>query len=392
MAATQFFAVCDSSTFANYFAWASPISAALAAAGWVQSNDTGQVMWSGMNLTAVSMSGSNATYTYNSLTGLPLAVGRVLTCTGMTNAGNNKTVVITSFTGTTSGTFTVVNASGVNESGSTGVVTAQSTVPGSGAYFYEIWQPNDSLTNFYLKIQYGNSGGTNSPNVQLTLSTATNGSGTQTGTVTASLPMHGQSYTVPSSSIPYECDLSGAAGRFGGMMWRNAPNNAFPNSAPGIFAIERSVNASGVYTSSHVTIATVGISLSGGGSTTWPPGQQQTLVFGIGVPGAGSRASSNVGVNSLCLPCPFFNSQGLTSAFNGTVPFATLTPNVGFLDYPLTMIGAGYNSDFAEGVPFQVTMYGVTRTFMPTKNSSYLSGIFSSLQSAGLAVACLRYD
>lgn len=48
---------------------------------WAQSNDTGQEMWSGMNLTAVSMSGSNATYTCNTLAGLALAVGRALTIT-----------------------------------------------------------------------------------------------------------------------------------------------------------------------------------------------------------------------------------------------------------------------------------------------------------------------
>jgi hypothetical protein len=31
------------------------------------------------------------------------------------------------------------------------------SVPGSGAYVYEVWQPNDGLTTFYAKIEYGNS-------------------------------------------------------------------------------------------------------------------------------------------------------------------------------------------------------------------------------------------
>src|ERR1017187_8274161 len=199
MAANTQYLPFDNSTYANYAAWASAISAQMAAFGWLQSTDTGQVMWSGMTLSAVSMSGSNATYTYASLTGLPLAVGRALTITGMTNAGNNKTLVITSFTGTTSGTFTVVNASGVTESGSSGVVTIATAVPGSGAYVYEIWNPNDGLTNFFLKMEYGNIVGTNTPTPRITVSTTTNGAGTCTGLATSALSMHYNSYTAPST-------------------------------------------------------------------------------------------------------------------------------------------------------------------------------------------------
>ena len=30
------------------------------------------------------------------------------------------------------------------------------SVPGSGAFVYEIWEPNDGLTTFYVKVEYGN--------------------------------------------------------------------------------------------------------------------------------------------------------------------------------------------------------------------------------------------
>jgi hypothetical protein len=58
--------ICDQSTYANYFQWASAIDKWFATNTWIQSTDTGQWMRSGMNITAVAgISGSSATYTYN---------------------------------------------------------------------------------------------------------------------------------------------------------------------------------------------------------------------------------------------------------------------------------------------------------------------------------------
>lgn len=45
------------------------------------------------------------------------------------------------------------------------------SVPGSGAYVYEIWQPNDGLTAFYLKAEYGNFSGTNMPSIRVSIGT-----------------------------------------------------------------------------------------------------------------------------------------------------------------------------------------------------------------------------
>lgn len=271
MATAQKFLVCDNSTNANFLSWVSGFSSFLATVGWLQSVDTGQVMLSGMNLTAVSMGGTTATYTYNTLTGLALIVGRTLTITGMTNAGNNGTFRITSL-GT--GTFSVTNASGVNETGSTGLVTIYATVPGSGASVYEIWQPGDGLTNFYLKLSYGNSSGsTNSPTIAMGSSTSTNGAGTLTGFY-FSLPNAAvQSYTAPSTSTPYECDFSGDPGRLSILLWRTAPNYA-----PQVFAVQRSLNSTGTPTGSYVTLWESGLQLS----TLPNAGCQQSLHFTLG--------------------------------------------------------------------------------------------------------------
>ena len=42
----------------------------------------------------------------------------------------------------------------------------------------------------------------------------------------------------------------------------------------------------------------------------------------------------------------------------------------GFFDYAGTEVGIGFATDITEGVTFNVTLYGSTRTYMPTKNFS----------------------
>lgn len=385
MAGQQLFLVCDSSTYANYSSWASPISAWFASCGWLQGTDTGQVMWSGMNLTAVSMSGSNATYTYNTLAGLALATGRTLTITGMTNSVNNGTFRITALG---SGTFTVVNVSGTNESGSSGVVTKASSAPGSAAFYYEIWQPGDSLQNFYVKIEYGNISGTNCPSLRLTLSTATNGSGTLTGYVTQAYSTNVSSYTAPSTTTTYECNFSGTSGgRMSVMMWRNAPSG---NPAQMLFSIERSLNASGVYTSSYVTLAVMGYTSVGFGYAL--PAAQQSLVFGVG-PGPGPtnslRNASPTSASGWCTRQPLWSLS--TTSFNNSIPVDLVSPVVGYFDYPMTTLGAALGADMVEGITFTMLVYGNTCTYMPSKNGTFADSQQNTIGAITAAVL-MRVD
>lgn len=377
MAAIQQFLVCSNSSFANFFSWATAFSTSLTSFGWSQTADTGQVMWSGMSISAVSMSGTTATYTYSALTGLPLAVGRVLTVTGMVNAGNNKTFVITAFTGTT---FTVTNATGVNETGASGVVTGISAVP--GAYVMEIWTPNDGQTPFYVKIEYGLS---TVPHIRGTCSTLTDGSGNAAGFVTTLAPWDGNILlaTSPSATATYECNFSGGPGRFSAMMWRNSPtSNQF------IMSAERSVNSSGTYTATHATYMQ---SFPYNGALAASYGRQQTLVFGIGAAPV-CLAQNGVGNANFgfivrnFLPNCGGSAGANTTAFNGSLCVDTVSPAVGFFDYPLTTIGNVYGADIAEGVPFQTTLYGATRTYIPSKQ-----GLFANIVNSGQAL-CMRFD
>jgi hypothetical protein len=367
--------VCDSSTFLNFSGWASAISNAFSTFGWTQSSDTGQVVWTAsvVSITAVTHSGTTNVCTYTLTSGPALRVGMSIVIAALTNSGNNGTFTITALG---SGTFTVTNSSGVTESGSsgTGTVTANSTVPGSGAYVYEVWQPNDALANFYTKVEYGNiTGQTNCPTVRLTLSTATNGAGSAANFVVGPFTTNTTSYTVPSSSIQYECDFSGAAGRISCILWRNGTNNCQQ-----AFAIERSLNSSGSYTGTYVTLWTAGNSSSGARA-----GQQSLhLTAGPGQPSP-ANSSSNGGILARV------HLANGSSAFNGSMPFDTAAPSIGYFDYPCTAIGVGYGPDFVEGVPFSVTLYGSTRTYMPSKN-----GPFANVVSGGTGATalCIRYD
>jgi hypothetical protein len=255
-----------------------------------------------------------------------------------------------------------------------------SSVPGSSAFVYEIWKPNDGLTNFFVKMEYGNISGSNCPSLRITISTTTDGAGNPTGLVMGPQQVVSSSFTPPSTTTQFECDFSGAGGRIGAMMWRNGTNNCQQ-----FFAIERSLNSSGSYTSGYVTLWTSG-NLGSTGRGCW----QGSLVFGVGLapqvinqPGSGQTSTW---VNRV-------QWVGATTAFNGSIPFDTCAPVVGFIDYPCTVCGAAYGPDIVEGVPFSATLYGATRTYMPSKNASFAqAGAYGSNEQQFAAALCMRYD
>jgi hypothetical protein len=267
-------------------------------------------------------------------------------------------------------------ACGWTQSGDTGQVnwSSISTPPGSAAYVYEVWKPGDGLAAYYL-MEYGNFSGTNCPTLRITVSTGTNGAGVATGYILGPITVNGATYTAPSAVTQYECDFSGDAGRMGVMMWRNGIN-----TCQQFFALERSLSSSGTPTSSYVSLWVCGDAASNLRCSC-----QGSLVFGVGVPpytqAANSAGGWMVRVQSL---------SGATTAFNGQVPFDTCAPVVGFYDYPCTVCGAAAGVDVVEGVPFSVTLYGATRTYLPSK-----LGYFCDVNPYNLgspSALCMRYD
>jgi hypothetical protein len=252
---------------------------------------------------------------------------------------------------------TFFTTAGWVQSSDTGQVnwTSIASVPGSGAYVYEIWQPNDGLTTFYLKVEYGNfSGSANSPSIRLTLSSATNGSGTPTGFTCGPFIPNNLAGTPSSSVATYECNFFGNSGMMSVMMWRSASTgNA---TLPCVFNIERSRDSSGNPTSSYITIYYAGSS-----GTNTLIYNQQSIVFGVGA----GLAISNV--------VPSVRGTGVTGSFNGAIPIDLVAPYVGYFDQNCTGLASGAGADFSEGVTFNATVYGTTMTYMPTKITTGLT-------------------
>jgi hypothetical protein len=381
----------DMTTLANYNAWTTWVSSCFANVGWTQTKETGQVMWSGMSLSQVSMSGTNATYTYGSLVGMPLQVGRALTITGMTNSGNNGAFIITAFTGTTSGTFTVVNAVGVNESGSTGVVTRNTSIPTATAttYHYEFWQPNDSLTPYVLRIEYGTFGGTNSPLMRFYLATQTLGNGTiygansGTGFTTYIGPLNttNLNYIGAGTSVPYQCYFSGDSGRVNCLMWRGGASNSTQH-----FSIERSVNSSGVYTGTHVTLVSGGANSANSGNATACNQQTLHLTYGA-MPQVSNNSWNSTGQGGIACRMVYKGFTGSNPFVNQEVSIDTYAPYIGYFDYPLTNVGILNSFGVFDGQIITTNLYGSPRTYLLT-NSGFMPWY---LPSSSCMVA-LRYD
>jgi hypothetical protein len=82
-----------------------------------------------LTLAAVSVSGSNATYTFTHLSDYLPSVGSTVAIVGMTDSVNNGTFVVTAFG---SGTFTVANSSAVAATGQSGSADVTPPVLSSG--------------------------------------------------------------------------------------------------------------------------------------------------------------------------------------------------------------------------------------------------------------------
>lgn len=269
------------------------------------------------------------------------------------------------------------------QSSDTGQVnwTTISSVPGSAAYVYEIWEPNDGMTNFYVKVEYGNFSGTNCPTFRFTISTTTNGAGQPSGLVLGPILCNQTLFTPSSATNIYPCNYHGAAGRIAVMMWQ-ANGTSTSGNAPGsqFFAIERSLNSSGAYTNSYVSLWTNGSSGTGPTSSF-----QGTLVFGVGV-APNIQSSGNV-YGGWVARFQYLNTA--TNAFNEKLPFDTCSPCVGSFDFPCTVCGVMNAQDVTEGAVFSTSVYGTSHTYLPSKINYFNRPINAA---SGVLALCMRFD
>lgn len=351
----------DLSTLATFKDGSQAISNALAAFGWLQSSDMGQVVWTAtvLTLTQVTVSSGNGVYSYSSFTGPVPRVGMSVTFSGFTNSGNNVTAALTAVSGGSSGTVTVSATTQVNETNpGSGTTTAISSVPASGSSVYEIWQPGDGLQTFFLRIDYAN----NSSQIQIKfqVGTTTNGAGALTGTT--------MSQIVPAptansgTAVLFNCLFCGDSGSFACMMWRD-----LASGANFTFSIDRSRDGSGNPTGTYINMLCTNAEIGSGASS------QQHLFFGIGatsVFGYGQGATAFSGPSSVAA----FNPLGalgnaISSLFNGTYPFFPIFPAIGYFDNPMLGMAMVDATDFSEGSIITCTIYGAPHAFVTSKVS-----------------------
>lgn len=231
-------------------------------------------------------------------------------------------------------------------------------VPGISSYVFEIWKPGDALTAFYLKIEYGTQATAGRPSIRLSVGTSTDGTGNLSGLVTGLQTNPTGNIAVTSTTIQYDCYLSGDSGRVNIAMWVDDT----VNQGPLFFCAARSKNSSGANTSAHVSLISCGSTVSAS-CVSW----MQTIVFGVAV--SSQIVGSPVSTNSL--PCI---DTGLASdQFNTGIPISPIFPYVnssgfGGYDNPLIECCVAATNDVTDQATFTIAAaqmpYGTSHTYI----------------------------
>jgi hypothetical protein len=259
-----------------------------------------------------------------------------------------------------------LTAFGWTQSSDTGQVNWGSiaSVPTSNNYVYEIWQPGDGGTNFFVRIDYGNNGGS-SPALKIQAGTTTNGAGTLTGfTSQQSVP----STTNNSGATLYNCLYCGDSSSFAIMLWRDIANG---NCAIGV---DRSRSSSGAVTNSYFTVFCARDS-----NHTNSPYAQRSIVFGVGA-GPLSAGNGETLFNAIT-GAAFMDGSTQSLNFNGNIGITPVFPFVGYYDNPTLLFIHPAQNDFTELALINTTLLGASHTFIFSKNNN-----FNAAHGYGLAM------
>lgn len=255
------------------------------------------------------------------------------------------------------GISTAMASCGLTQSADTGQVvwSTNPAVPAATGLtpFYEIWEFADSFAStspVFIKLQYGTAVSAGLPGFTISVGTSTNGAGLLGGNLFGPYSVFPSGS--PTGASIWECDFSGAPGRFGMMLWRNCSTAV----APIFFAVERSVNSTGSYTGAYTTI------LFANGSNQGNGGAYQASLL---APGTGSIFLQS----QTSWVTPAVSSS--TTGFGSSSAFLPVFPLVGKLDNPVTVAGVVKSGDQGEAGAFTVSLYGNSRTYLYSKATAF---------------------
>lgn len=216
---------------------------------------------------------------------------------------------------------------------------------------YEIYETIDALSSsfkLYMRVVYGCNafGAPKGPRISFRFGTGTDGAGNLTGNVSA--VYQGNPGAVGAGVATSTCYASGAAGRFGVLLWNTTVSSEYPIC----LTVERSLDAAGAYTADYFTW-TIGYRNNGGGS---PADFAQRV---IRKPSIGTFGPASTSAFTLFL-------SGATAAMGSFAAPFPVFPFLGFPDNPMTAVMGMKSGDISEGGTFDVTMYGAACHYLWT--------------------------
>lgn len=215
--------------------------------------------------------------------------------------------------------------------------------------YYEVWKSADALSStcpIYMKIIYGGSGTSNAPVVKLQFSTGSDGAGGLTGNQTTAADLYNPTASLSEVDVTHECDFAGGVGYFTCLLWRDAVSGNVPQG----FVIERAIDSSGGYRDAYFTVVMLGTGVSNAGLVVFKP--------------AGGTSKADQYATTI-----YFT--GSTGAYGSNTAVFPIFPMVGLPDNPLSTLVTVKAADQVEGSTFQMTVYGVTRTYLHSQRASF---------------------
>ena len=159
----------------------------------------------------------------------------------------------------------------------------------------------------------------------------------------------------------YECDFCGNADKVAMIICRSFPNVC------GMLAIDRAKDNSGNDLGTYAVVMGAGAYQGGGYQTIFP---------------AGGGAAVSPATAQSYWPCIYDNAS--SSALGGTAPVFLAFPMIGYMANPQIGAIAMHNGDSSEGELVNVTMYGVTHTFLMTQNALSGGGVLAGNAAVGI--------
>ncbi|MBI1369047.1 MAG: hypothetical protein GC162_10385 [Planctomycetes bacterium] len=215
---------------------------------------------------------------------------------------------------------------------------------------FEIWQTDDGLTDLFLKITYGSSGGgSGTPKITAQLATATDGAGSLSGTQIGAV----FTFLSPSTGSTVRTSyLSGDEGRLTMALFTGG-------SGCMLIDIERLRDATGDPVSDGV--GTYGAAESAASKSYFAHQYLPTS----GTPILGKTNTTGTILTPWPMVIPPLQSAGVTSAMNGSNwGMFPIFPWWGIVINPIVSLVGYFHADTPEYSTFSLSMYGTSRTYL----------------------------